>query len=120
MAQEHRPRKLHVKDFAHTGLGVVTAVKLELQAVDLVADAAGMSSAQTACPIERCCRDAHTASQHVLLNTAHFGVGAVGAPCRIPGDLSSTARDPESRGARATRNKIEDFWRRMSLHVTRR
>ncbi len=63
-----------VKDFAHTRLGVVTAVKLALQAVDLVADAAGMSSAQTSCPIERCMRDAHTASQHVLLNTARFGV----------------------------------------------
>ncbi len=63
-----------VKDFAHTRLGVVTAVKLALQAVDLVADAAGMSSAQIACPIERCVRDAHTASQHVLLNTARFGV----------------------------------------------
>ena len=63
-----------VKDFAHTRLGIVTAVKLALQAIDLVADAAGMSSAQTACPIERCCRDAHTASQHVLLNTARFGV----------------------------------------------
>jgi alkylation response protein AidB-like acyl-CoA dehydrogenase len=63
-----------VKDFAHTRLGIVTAVKLALQAVDLVADAAGMSSAQTACPIERCWRDAHTASQHVLLNTARFGV----------------------------------------------
>lgn len=63
-----------VNDFAHTRLAVVTAVKLALQAIDLVADAAGMSSAQTACPIERCYRDAHTASQHVLLNTARFGV----------------------------------------------
>ncbi len=63
-----------VKDFAHVRLGVVTAVKLALQAVDLVADAAGMSSAQTSCPIERCWRDVHTASQHVLLNTARFGV----------------------------------------------
>lgn len=63
-----------VRDFAHVRLGVVTAVKLALQAVDLVADAAGMNSAQTSCPIERCWRDAHTASQHVLLNTARFGV----------------------------------------------
>jgi alkylation response protein AidB-like acyl-CoA dehydrogenase len=63
-----------VKDRAHLRLGVVTATKLALQAVDLVADAAGMSSAQTSCPIERCWRDAHTASQHVQLNTARFEV----------------------------------------------
>ncbi len=63
-----------VKDRAQVRLAVVTAVKLALQAIDLVADAAGMSSAQTACPIERCWRDAHTAAQHVLLNTARFEV----------------------------------------------
>ncbi len=62
------------KDRAHVRLGIVTAVKLALQAVDLVADAAGMSSAQTSCPIERCWRDVHTASQHVLMNTARFEV----------------------------------------------
>jgi alkylation response protein AidB-like acyl-CoA dehydrogenase len=63
-----------LEDRAHVRLGVVTAVKLAVQAVDLVADAAGMNSAQTSCPIERCWRDAHTASQHVLMNTARFEV----------------------------------------------
>ena len=63
-----------VQDRAHLRLGVVTAVKLAVQAVDLVADAAGMSSAQTSCPIERCWRDVHTASQHVLMNTSRFEV----------------------------------------------
>ncbi len=63
-----------LEDRAHVRLGVVTAVKLALQAVDLVADAAGMSSARTSCPIERCWRDVHTASQHVLMNTARFEV----------------------------------------------
>jgi alkylation response protein AidB-like acyl-CoA dehydrogenase len=63
-----------LQDRAHLRLGVVTAVKLALQSIDLVADAAGMSSARTECPIERCWRDAHTASQHVLLNTARFEV----------------------------------------------
>jgi alkylation response protein AidB-like acyl-CoA dehydrogenase len=52
----------------------VTTVKLAVQAVDLVADAAGMNSALTSCPIERCWRDVHTASQHVLMNTARFEV----------------------------------------------
>ena len=63
-----------IQDRAHARLAVVTAAKLAVQAVDLVADAAGMSSAQTSCPIERCWRDVHTASQHVLMNTARFEV----------------------------------------------
>ncbi|MGH7924916.1 MAG: acyl-CoA dehydrogenase family protein, partial [Candidatus Binatus sp.] len=63
-----------LEDRALVRLGVVTAVKLAVQAVDLVADAAGMNSALTSCPIERCWRDVHTASQHVLMNTARFEV----------------------------------------------
>jgi indole-3-acetate monooxygenase len=61
-------------DRAHARLASVTAVKLALQAVDLVADAAGMNATKTSSPIERCWRDAHTASQHVLINTARFEV----------------------------------------------
>ena len=67
-------KSFSMKDRATARLEIVTAVKLALQAIDLVADAAGMSSAQTSCPIERCWRDAHTASQHVLMNTARFEV----------------------------------------------
>ena len=63
-----------VQDRAHVRLGIVTAVKLALQAVDLCADVAGMNAAQTACPIERCWRDVHTASQHVLMSTSRFEV----------------------------------------------
>jgi alkylation response protein AidB-like acyl-CoA dehydrogenase len=63
-----------IEDRAHARLAVVTAAKLAVQAVDLVADAAGMNSAQTSCPIERCWRDVHTASQHVLMNTSRFEV----------------------------------------------
>ncbi|HLI80995.1 MAG TPA: acyl-CoA dehydrogenase family protein [Candidatus Binataceae bacterium] len=63
-----------VGDRANARLANVTAVKLALQAIDLIADAAGMSSARKSCPIERCWRDAHTASQHVLMNTARFEV----------------------------------------------
>jgi indole-3-acetate monooxygenase len=63
-----------LQDRALMRLGNVTAAKLALQAVDLVADAAGMNSAHTSCPIERCWRDVHTAMQHVLLNTARFEV----------------------------------------------
>jgi len=63
-----------IQDRAHARLAVVTAAKLAVQAIDLVADAAGMSSAQTSSAIERCWRDAHTACQHVLMNTARFEV----------------------------------------------
>jgi indole-3-acetate monooxygenase len=63
-----------IEDRAHARLGMVTAAKLAVQAVDLVADAAGMNSAQTSSPIERCWRDIHTATQHVLMNTSRFEV----------------------------------------------
>lgn len=63
-----------IQDRAHARLAVVTAAKLAQQAVDLVADAAGMNAAQKSCAIERCWRDVHTATQHVLMNTARFEV----------------------------------------------
>jgi alkylation response protein AidB-like acyl-CoA dehydrogenase len=63
-----------LRDHAHARLTVVTAAKLALQAVDLVVDTAGMNSALTSCPIERCWRDIHTATQHVLMNTARYEV----------------------------------------------
>src|SRR5262249_28087949 len=63
-----------LEDHAQARLAVLTAGKLALQAVDLVADAAGMNAALTSSPIERCRRDVHTASQHVLMNTARFEV----------------------------------------------
>jgi alkylation response protein AidB-like acyl-CoA dehydrogenase len=67
-------KSFSIQDRAHARLAVVTAAKLAVQAVDLVADAAGMNSAQTSCPIERCWRDVHTATQHVLMNTSRFEV----------------------------------------------
>jgi indole-3-acetate monooxygenase len=63
-----------IEDRAHARLAVVTAAKLAAQAVDLIAEIAGMNSAQTSCPIERCWRDVHTATQHVLMNTSRFEV----------------------------------------------
>jgi alkylation response protein AidB-like acyl-CoA dehydrogenase len=63
-----------IQDRAQARLAVVTAAKLAVQAVDLVADAAGMNSALTSSPIERCWRDVHTATQHVLMNTTRFEV----------------------------------------------
>jgi alkylation response protein AidB-like acyl-CoA dehydrogenase len=55
-------------------LASVTAAKLAAQAVDLVHDAAGMSAIQTAGSIQRCWRDVHTITQHVILSTARFEV----------------------------------------------
>jgi alkylation response protein AidB-like acyl-CoA dehydrogenase len=55
-------------------LAAVTAVKLAAQAVDLVHDAAGMNAVQTSCDIERCWRDVHTMTQHVILGTGRFEV----------------------------------------------
>jgi indole-3-acetate monooxygenase len=55
-------------------LASVTAVKLCIRAVDLVHEAAGMTAVQTSCPIERCWRDVHTLSQHVILATTRYEV----------------------------------------------
>jgi len=55
-------------------LASVTAVKLAAQAVDLVHDAAGASAIQTSCDIERCWRDIHAMTQHVILSTGRYEV----------------------------------------------
>lgn len=55
-------------------LATVTAGKLAARAVDLVYDAAGISSMHTGLPIERCWRDAHAVTQHVTMNTARYEV----------------------------------------------
>jgi alkylation response protein AidB-like acyl-CoA dehydrogenase len=55
-------------------LASVTAVKLSAQAVDLIYDAAGISAIRTSCAIERCWRDIHAVTQHVILSTGRFEV----------------------------------------------
>jgi len=55
-------------------LGSVTAAKLAAQAVDLVQDAAGMNGVQTSGSIQRCWRDVHAITQHVILSTARFEI----------------------------------------------
>ncbi len=55
-------------------LASVTAAKLAARAVDLVYDAAGITSLNTTQPIERCWRDVHAVTQHVTLNTARYEV----------------------------------------------
>lgn len=59
---------------ASARLATVTAGKLAARAVDLVYDAAGISSMHTALPIERCWRDVHAVTQHVTMNTARYEI----------------------------------------------
>jgi indole-3-acetate monooxygenase len=63
-----------VDALASARMASVTAGKLATRAVDLVYDAAGISSLQTALPIERCWRDVHAVTQHVTMNTARYEV----------------------------------------------
>lgn len=55
-------------------LASVTATKLAAQAIDLVHDAAGMNAVQTSSDIDRCWRDVHTMTQHVILGTGRYEV----------------------------------------------
>jgi len=57
---------------AATRLASVTAAKLAAQAVDLVHDTAGVTAIQTSCDIERCWRDVHAMTQHVILSSSRF------------------------------------------------
>jgi alkylation response protein AidB-like acyl-CoA dehydrogenase len=55
-------------------LASVTAARLAAQAVDLIFDAAGATSIQTSCDVERCWRDVHAITQHVIMSTGRFEV----------------------------------------------
>lgn len=56
-------------------LGTVTAVRLAARAVDLLHDAAGMTAVDTDSVLERCWRDVHTMTQHMILSPARFEIG---------------------------------------------
>ncbi len=55
-------------------LRMVTACRLSLRAIDLLIEAAGMSGVRVPSPLERGWRDAHTATQHVLLSIGRVEV----------------------------------------------
>jgi len=55
-------------------LGSVTATRLAAQAVDLLHDAAGMNAVARDTVLERCWRDIHTMTQHIILSPARFEV----------------------------------------------
>jgi alkylation response protein AidB-like acyl-CoA dehydrogenase len=55
-------------------LASVTAVKLAAQAVDHVHDPAGMNAVQESSELDRCWRDVHAMTQHVILGTARYEI----------------------------------------------
>jgi alkylation response protein AidB-like acyl-CoA dehydrogenase len=55
-------------------LAAVTAVSLCKRAVDLLHDAAGMTAVQKGHDLERCWRDLHTLSQHIILGTTRYEI----------------------------------------------
>jgi alkylation response protein AidB-like acyl-CoA dehydrogenase len=62
------------RDLAHQRVGTVTAVRLAAQAIDLLHDAAGMNAVAADSVLDRCWRDVHTMTQHIILNPARFEV----------------------------------------------
>jgi alkylation response protein AidB-like acyl-CoA dehydrogenase len=59
---------------ADARLASVSAAKFAAQAVDLIYDAAGLSAIQTSCAIERCWRDVHAVTQHILMSTGRYEI----------------------------------------------
>ena len=59
---------------AQQRLGIVTAVRLAAQAIDELHDAAGMSAVAHDTVLERCWRDVHTMTQHIILSPAKFEI----------------------------------------------
>ena len=55
-------------------LSTVTAVRLAARAIDLLHDAAGMSSVRSDAVLERCWRDVHTITQHLILSPARYEI----------------------------------------------
>jgi indole-3-acetate monooxygenase len=55
-------------------LGSVTAVRLAAHAIDLLHDVAGMSAVASDTVLDRCWRDVHTMTQHIILSTARFEI----------------------------------------------
>ncbi len=61
-------------DIASYRVSMVTATRLAAQAVDLIHDVAGMDAVMTGSVIDRCWRDVHTITQHVLLAPNRYDI----------------------------------------------
>jgi alkylation response protein AidB-like acyl-CoA dehydrogenase len=66
-------------------LGSVTAARLAAQAIDLLHDAAGMNAVARDTVLERCWRDVHTMTQHIILSPARFEIAGRVLLGRDPG-----------------------------------
>jgi indole-3-acetate monooxygenase len=64
---------------ARMRLGSVMAAQLSAKAVDLIYEAAGLTSAANDCAIGRCWRDVHVLRQHITLATTRYEV--IGRVC---------------------------------------
>jgi alkylation response protein AidB-like acyl-CoA dehydrogenase len=59
---------------ARQRLGTVTAVRLCVQAADLLHDAAGMNAVARDTVLERCWRDLHTMTQHIIQSPGRYEI----------------------------------------------
>jgi alkylation response protein AidB-like acyl-CoA dehydrogenase len=61
-------------DMAGYRVSMVAAVRIAVQAVDLIHDVAGMDAIMSGSVIDRCWRDVHTLTQHVLLAAHRYTI----------------------------------------------
>jgi indole-3-acetate monooxygenase len=76
-------------------LSATQAATQALQAIDIVYRAGGASSVYTSTHLERCLRDAHTASQHVTVMPVNYEVAG---QLFLGADMSKTAWNRDNRG----------------------
>jgi indole-3-acetate monooxygenase len=55
-------------------VGIVTSVRLAAQAIDLLHDVAGMNAVATDSVLDRCWRDIHTMTQHLILSPVRYEI----------------------------------------------
>ena len=61
-------------ELAEQRIGLVTAVRLAARSIDLLHDAAGMNAVTADDVLDRCWRDVHTMTQHVMLSPARYEI----------------------------------------------
>jgi alkylation response protein AidB-like acyl-CoA dehydrogenase len=61
-------------DVAGYRVSMVAAVRLAARAVDLIHDVSGMDAVKTGAAVDRCWRDVHTLTQHVLLAPNRYDI----------------------------------------------
>jgi alkylation response protein AidB-like acyl-CoA dehydrogenase len=59
---------------ARQRVSIVASVRLAARAIDLLHDAAGMSAIRSDSVLDRCWRDVHTMTQHIILSPARYEI----------------------------------------------